>query len=653
MNKQNFLFENPKSKGKKDFWQLVLIPIKLLPTLLVVIFVALIIVIFFIIGSIAPHYKTLQNIYSDGLSAQSSIISAKDFIKEKKFSEASAELAQAKGQFSHLREELNQLSRSPLFISGYLKDQYLVATNIVDIGVEASDAGESLVSIGSNLSSIFSKENANIGEMSSAEKQEILVKLFFSLSDLQSVNDKLSNINEKLIEINKHDPSFVFDKVLGPLQQDLPIARRTITNVIKLSKLMPMFAGFPEEKVFLLVLENNREMRPGGGFIGTYGLMKVNRGSLTDFFTDNSYNLDKTVEKELNIPTPEPMQKYMNVKKWFMRDANWYPDFPTSAEKVAWFYHAEGGIGNIDGVIGLTPTVIENLLGMIGEIKIGDLNFNKDNFWEQLEYHVEYGYSKKGIEYEERKNVIAPLGKEIFARIYNLPMDQILTLVDLLQREIEEKQLFVYSNDADFQKTIIENGWGAEVKDFEGDYLMLVDANLAALKTDEVMSRTLKYDLQEDKDGNLLAQTEVDYQHLGDFSWKTTRYRTFARLYVPENSELLEVRINDKVIERKDITVENEFNKTAFGIFLEVEPKTMKTVTWKYKLPEKISEQIKKGNYSLLVQKQPGIVSMNLQLNYNFSHEVLRDNLGYKADKNSVKHVDVLRKDQIYTIWVK
>ncbi|MDP3770691.1 MAG: DUF4012 domain-containing protein, partial [bacterium] len=102
-----------------------------------------------------------------------------------------------------------------------------------------------------------------------------------------------------------------------------------------------MLLGAQRPTSILLLFLNNTELRPGGGFLGTYGLATIHRGQLTSFTTDDVYNLDKTVEGTLRIPPPEPFRRHRIVSWWYLRDANWSPDFVESSRTVLDFYRRE------------------------------------------------------------------------------------------------------------------------------------------------------------------------------------------------------------------------------------------------------------------------------------------------------------------------
>jgi len=647
-HKQNFIVETPKKRLKAhlSFWgNFLLMVVRSLPYVLVG-FLCLLVLLLVVLGvGIVPHYAALTNVYTSAQQGQGYLVAAEGKVKDYQFSEAQQDLLQAKNSFVEAQKSLAELDDSFLMKSKYFHNQYDVAGDVLFIGEKLSGSIYGLCGIGQKALSSIADKNLSFGNIDAQTKGELLAVLMSSINDLKGVRRDLGSVSEKLKEINSKQPLFIFDKVVDPLQAKIPQIERAFDASLSVLKALPWLTGYPEEKTYLFILENNREMRPSGGFIGTYGILKVANAEIKDFFTDNSYNLDVLVKDTQKIPAPEPMKKYMNQPNWFFRDANWWPDWPTSAEKAAWFYTNEGGKEKLDGVIAITPTVIEDLLGALGEFEIGGLKFNSQNFWEQLQYQVEYGYYKQGIEASDRKDIIGDLSAAMIKKLYSYPIANWPDLIDTISKAIKEKHILIYSFDPVGETIVKENGWSGEVKKNIGDYVMLVDANLAALKTDSVMSRTMIYNLHENKDGAVLVEARVNYQNLGTFTWKTTRYRSYTRLYVPEGAQLISVEAGGKQYKPEEVDTVNEFGKTSFAVFFEVEPQTSKEVVWRYQLPKYIVDQIKNGEYQLLIQKQPGIEKMNLQLNLNFSTPV------QGAGKQSLKQTSVLRQDEEYHVW--
>ena len=192
-----------------------------------------------------------------------------------------------------------------------------------------------------------------------------------------------------------------------------------------------------------------------------------------------------------------------------------------------------------------------------------------------------------------------------------------------------EKHILVWSKNQELQTLINREGWGGEVISSAGDYLSVIDANLAGLKTDGVMDKKISYSFSPDALGNLRAKVSITYKNNGTFTWKTTRYRTYTRIYVPTGSTLIRgsgMLENDKLSNPLGrpgkIDVGEEFGKTYFGAFISVEPGKEGTLSFEYTLPEKIKNQISQGLYNLLVQKQSGTIGLPLTLNLDFGKNI-------------------------------
>ncbi|MFH1145878.1 MAG: DUF4012 domain-containing protein, partial [bacterium] len=118
----------------------------------------------------------------------------------------------------------------------------------------------------------------------------------------------------------------------------LPIIRQASMvwtgSVTPWLKYYSSLAGYDGESNYLIMIQNSSELRPTGGFFGTYSFITMKEGKLIKFVTDNIYSLDYNAKDKMNKIAPPPLQKYVKQWQWFLRDANWYPDFPTSARQV-------------------------------------------------------------------------------------------------------------------------------------------------------------------------------------------------------------------------------------------------------------------------------------------------------------------------------
>ncbi len=404
-------------------------------------------------------------------------------------------------------------------------------------------------------------------------------------------------------------------KRIGPIDGDL-------------FDLAPIALGFQEPQTYLVLFLNNTELRPGGGFIGVYATIRVDKGHVEILKVEGTETLDGQAPKTWNVPAPRPITEHLKVDRWYFRDSNWDPDFSIDSARALEFYQAEGGIagGEIDGVIGVTATVFEELMKRAGTVVVDGITFTPENVIETLEHEVEFGYTDRGIHFTDRKDIIHPLMVAIMDRLKGDVLGNLPYYRSLAERLVTEKHIMVYAVDPAIQNKLVQHKWDGGVLETSGDYLMWVDANLAALKTDYAIERTLSYTIKravDAGDGKIYyhAETKMTYKHTRPFDWRTSRYRTYARVFVPKGSELISSEGSMKA-DRSPLpgVIDSgvERNTQWFGTFISVEPLTTKTLTFTYRLPEYISKQIEAGSYNLLVQKQLGVTQSQLTLDLNF-----------------------------------
>lgn len=381
--------------------------------------------------------------------------------------------------------------------------------------------------------------------------------------------------------------------------------------------------GFEKPATYLILFLNNTEIRPGGGFIGAYSVVRMDKGIPQILKVEGTEILDNLSIQDFESVPPEPLQKYLFIKRWNFRDSNWSPDFSVSAAKSLDLFKKERGVAanEITGVIGITPTIIEEILKISGPITVNGEEFNASNFTEKLEYEVEFGFAEDGLHFDDRKKILVDMSHAFMARLRNDAFKHWPKYFDLAHRMLLEKHILAYSIDPELQKVLVAKDWSGEMKMTSGDFLLWVDANMAALKTDKVMDRELVYSFAPTSSGKYIATAKMKYANKGSFTKFTTRYRTYARVYLPEGSQFISVAGSmkaDKSSEPGIVDQGVENGKQWFGTFISIEPGKTGELSWQFYLAPQVVESIKNNQYNLLVQKQLGLVSDKLTLDLNF-----------------------------------
>jgi len=354
-----------------------------------------------------------------------------------------------------------------------------------------------------------------------------------------------------------------------------------------------------EEKVFLVLFQNNMELRPGGGFIGSFGIVKVKDGSVTEFASHDVINFDGRIPD--TVPAPYPLPETLGVKTLKLRDSNISPDWSVNAEAAEDFYKMGKGEEDFDGIIGITTNVLSSFLSVVGPVEVPGYpgEYDAETGVLDLEYQVEQAFYKQGITRGERKSIMNLLGNLILEKAKALPITGKYELFRVVLDDLHKKDIQIFFKDESLQSVVREAGWSGEVnREWDADYLLAVDSNMNSFKTDYRMRRKMAYmiDLRGEAPK---AKLVVTYEHTAkEKDYMTKDYQSFSRVYVPEGSWLESVVGN-----AKPAVFGSELGKKYFGAIIQIPLGATRTVTWNYVLPKGFGAE----GYDLLVEKQPGL----------------------------------------------
>ncbi len=351
------------------------------------------------------------------------------------------------------------------------------------------------------------------------------------------------------------------------------------------------------EKTFLILFQNNMEIRPGGGFIGAFGVVKVKNGQVTLLQTHDLSNFDARIPD--TVSPPYPMQETLRIRSWKLRDSNYSPDFAVNAKKAEEFYKMGQGQENFDGVIGITTNVLTSFLKITGPIQVEGYpgTYADENAIMALEYQVEKAYVDQNIPVGERKSIIGGIAQEVMKKVFALSSAQKLDLYNIITEDLNKKDVQLFFKDQSVKDTVQKANWGGLLDSaWKKDFLMTVDANLGAYKSDYFVKRSLDYTI--DLSGEIpKAILRITYKHTAEKKdWMTKDYLTYLRVYVPTGAWLTDAQ------NFPNPQFSSELGRTTFGSIVKVPLGQTKTVEINYTLPKEIS-----ADYNLKIQKQAGI----------------------------------------------
>jgi hypothetical protein len=402
-------------------------------------------------------------------------------------------------------------------------------------------------------------------------------------------------------------------------------AAGTLNLFQKVSKLLPLSPDTKKEievvdilvseltkkdgvtRTYMLMLQNNHELRPGGGFLGQYAVVKVKDGVVLSQSFEDANLLDQRINAKVTPPTP--LTRKMQIKKWKFRDSNFSPDFPTNVEKAEYFYRLAGGHEKFDGVVAVNGDVFNSVLKLTGPITPSGYNttFTGEDGSIKLQEVVERAYLGDDVpaaSKQARKNIMKVLTTEIIGKLTSL--NSIPRVAELGLDELRKKNVMINFKDPNLQSAVESVNWAGKTnREWTGDYLMFVDANLGALKTDYYVKRRIDYTVDFTGEKPFATAVYTYNNSAPSNDWRTSDYHTYVRAYVPLGSIYKERFMINAVASGEDL------GRTFIGGYVDAEiGQGDVTTTLKYELPD----TIKSEDYSLLIQKQSGIGSLPVNL---------------------------------------
>jgi len=530
---------------------------------------------------------------------------------------------------AELTADVDSLLMTGQAVSKALRQALIAGRDIIAVVGEAEG-------LTGTISGSLPSATAIFREMTPLQKRQVLGGISDAAPQIKEAVAGVENAIAAFDAIPDSDAVRSVKSSLLPMKDKLVRLRNTLKAVQPAAEILPGVLGYPEEKNYLLILLNDTELRPTGGFLSMVGLAVIKDAELASVSVGDVYALDGPAEATPRPAPPEPIRKYIGINRWFLRDANWSPDFVTAAGVIEQFYideyaaaHPGEPAPRVDGIVTVTPRVAADILRLTGPLTIDDHRFDADNLTDELEFEVEKGYVEAGIPAEQRKNIVGRLFKEIIGRVSSFSLTQLVGVADSVKRNLDGGSILLHSSDEALQQLILRNDWGGKMRPVRGDYLSFIDANLASLKSDPMVSRSVHYSVSPDGRGGFIGKAAVTYENRGKFTWKTTRYRTYTRAYVPAGSEFIGVagamendKLKDPARRPGKADAGTELGREYFGAFISIEPGEKKTLEFTYKLPPTVSKLIGNGAYILDIEKQPGTAGRGLTLDLDFGKKL-------------------------------
>jgi hypothetical protein len=348
----------------------------------------------------------------------------------------------------------------------------------------------------------------------------------------------------------------------------------------------------------LILSQDSLELRATGGYIGSYGVLH---------FANGTVKLEKYEASE-DLPPPVPpaaapdgLGLYL-PGPWALSNVNWWPDFPTTAQAATEMYKRQGG-GDVEGVLALTEQATARLIGALGPLQLPD--YAKPVVEQGFDTRVVAEVEQKIPPDQPKKKFLIELADVLFGRLFSLPANKLPAVSDAVRRSLGTGDIQLWFKAPSRQQLVSGSTVAGSLPRTDWDFLMVVDANMAASKANLNVVKKVDYRVDRRSDGRLIAHLRVEVDNDGVKSSINPLYNSYLRVYVPAGSTLVKPDGHQAANAARDGQFE------VFTQPLIVQPKAQGVATFDYLLPGHVGAG---GTYDLTWVRQAGTPGDSLRV---------------------------------------
>ena len=363
-------------------------------------------------------------------------------------------------------------------------------------------------------------------------------------------------------------------------------------------------AGFFGDKTYLVILQDNDEIRATGGLMDVFGLFTVHDGTIASLqYQYVGSDIRSTWNPIVNLSGPASFTEFFGVGSVALSDSNVQYDFASFAPKMqSDFYNATGQ--RVDGIIALDFTAVEAIMNVTGPITVSGEVITSRNVVDRLHYYSGIATATEGGAGGGKTlltSILSTLTVDLGRLIRDSSVQQKLTLYSTLQALENEGHVLVYPNQGFWFRSAGGSAVGESTPSGD-DFISVVDTTLGTGKADFGVTRTIDDHVELFSDGSAVSTLTLTYTN-GCF-WD---YDVLSTALVPPGAEHITVQNATHAFRGPEVTNGDGF--TALSSRMLVSANTTGSVTYTYIQPNVVSASGIGYHYDLYVHKQAGITS--------------------------------------------
>lgn len=501
-------------------------------------------VLFWNFQALGRGYAVLGSVGALSRTALDNVGAAQTALADQDFTASQQHFAAAQVSLDAARGEL----ASAIAAAEIVRD-LLDVTGLVGSGDNVLAAAQSVISAGQHMARGLEHVSAAtvVASPAGASGPNLVTAVQDALIELTQAEMDLSLAQQSLASVPLGLLPAEFRQQVGELRQAIPEVQQPLAAFIAQSDVLLAVLGANQSRNYLLVFENNHELRATGGFIGSTALVHVDQGVIEKIDVESVY--DRDGQLKAFIAPPEPLR--VITDRWYLRDANWFVNYPVSARKIAEFLEQEGS-GTVDGVIAMTPEVIRALLNLTGPISVPgyDVAVDADTFTAVTQDEVTYSYDK---EVNRPKQFLADLTPILLNKVLQGKSRDPVKVLDVFTRMLHEKQLLIWLANETEQTHVAALHWDGSLAADRAGFLSVNNSNIGGHKSDQFIGQEIDYRTKILADGGAESTVTIRREHHGPTEALPLDYPdgdnpaykdnvVYQRVFVPVGAELLEAR---------------------------------------------------------------------------------------------------------------
>jgi nucleoside-diphosphate-sugar epimerase len=539
--------------------------------------ISLILFIYFILSPILGIVIGGSIVYSSSKDLRDNII-------EYQFDAAEKDLNSIENHITRIKKNTQRIN----WILGLTNNDSLsTELDKIFLGLEYSlDSAESLLS-GLEPLALYIKDfepsiNFDSGQPSTTrEYREYLGGLQERLYLINDGAYKLDLANQIISTVVVgHFPNFSQNFILD-LKSEFNKASNSIQSIATVTTFLPDVLGNDERKRFLILLQNEGEIRSTGGWISSYAVVGVEGGQIRELFVDDIYNAEGTLKIQNKRFTPPPsLVKALETTDYSFSLVNWQPDLYEVMLESENFIQALGKGDDLDGLITIDISFIQKLLDQWGGLEVPGENelITSENIYGKIfQMHEEFTPGS-----DRKSTFLANLANETVTKLLSSNFSDYQTIASVFQESLDEKHLQAIFKNPDATRFFDNNNWDGQLDSKYISAPIPIDWNWGANKANLYIKKSHNLDVE-------INESEITYTYQVTVINESTStiypqgdYINYVRIYLPSGANIL----NIQGIEENNYSIYNESGFKIVGGWFNTPAGEDNTLVLRYRISE-------------------------------------------------------------------